>query len=227
MKNEKLKRILIASAVGIIVLLIIALLISTRSCTRRGDTINMYEAINDTLVTYKNKYNQEVAKISIIEAQRTKDFLKIKSADSSIIALQKLVKEQAKKIKNGSAAIIETITVIHDTIQVQHKGDTIYFEDINEWNEIQGQIISDELTYDLIVKNKFDLIFGEEKGVKYGEFVSKNPRTHTEVLRIYQTTPKKKHFGFGFNVGVGGGYDIIHKRAYFGPGGNIGINYNF
>ena len=57
----------------------------------------MYEAINDTLVTYKNKYNQEVAKISIIEAQRTKDFLKIKSADSSIIALQKLVKEQAKK----------------------------------------------------------------------------------------------------------------------------------
>ena len=152
----------------------------------------MYEAVNDTLVTYKNKYNQEVAKISIIEAQRTKDFLKIKSADSSIIALQKLVKEQAKKIKNGSAAIIETITVIHDTIQVQHKGDTIYFEDINEWNEIQGQIISDELTYDLIVKNKFDLIFGEEKGVKYGEFVSKNPRTHTEILRIYQTTPEKE-----------------------------------
>lgn len=213
-----------------IVILIIIFLLSNmiHQCSKRQQTIDNYSSISDSLEHYKNKHGEDVARIGVIESERNKDFLKLKSNDSTIKVLQQLVKDNKNKIKDGgSATIITTTTTIKDTISVYIKGDTTYFEDNNEWIELIGQIIGDSLQYHLMVNNPFTMVVGKEDGKEYVEFTCLNPYTSTKTLRTYTNTTKKRHVKFGLNIGLNAGWDILHGTFYTGPGGGIGLIINF
>lgn len=227
--KEKLIKILKSRLFqNVIFLLIIAflLLLVIQQCSKRQHTIDSfadsYNAMNDSLIHYKNKYGESVAHISLIQFENNKALLKIKTNDSTIKELQSLVKEYEKKIKDNSvAAIIHITTEIHDTILVYHEGDTIYFDKENEWITLYGQIIKDSLSYFLLVNNKFKMIIGEENGKKYSEFISSNPYTSTPVLRVYQNIPRKKRFVLSAGIGAGAGVDLLTKKFCLPVSANI------
>ena len=225
---EKIIKFLKKNAVIIILtaVLIITALLAMRQCSHNKQINKMHEAISDTLKTYKNKYNQEVARIGIIQAERNKDFLKLKSQDSTVIALQDLVQEYKKKIKQGgTATIIEVETLVHDTTLVYYTDSAIFFSDYNEWLELNGEIRDNVLDYHLIVNNKFKMVTGKEKGKPFTEFISENPYTHTNVLRVYQNTGKKKHFVLTTGLGVIGGADLFTGKPALTGGVFLGLGW--
>jgi hypothetical protein len=198
-----------------------------RQCHNHNQELTTYDNISDTLTKYRNKYNQQVACISIIQSERNKDFLKMKSQDRSIIELQKLVKEYKNKIKDGGgASIIHVITTKYDTIPILYKDSLIIFQDSTKWINLKGEIKNNSLAYSLKVRNEFNIIYGKEKRKEYAEITSKNPHTTTEVFRVYQKQ-KKQIISGGINIGIGTGYDMWHQQPYIGIGINAGLNINF
>lgn len=182
-------------------------------CERLEQKVDNYEILSDSLTHYKNKHGEDVARINVLECKKNEDFLKLKTKDSTIKELQSLVKEHNHKIKdNGIATIIHTETTIHDTIPVIYRGDTVFFDEENEWLTLYGQIIKDSLSYYLLINNKFKMITGEEGGKKYSEFICENPYTSTSVLRVYQNIPKKKRFVLSAGGGAGAGIDALSGR---------------
>lgn len=173
-----------------------------------------YNALNSEMVKYKNKYGQEVAKVKVIETERRKDFLTMESQDAAIKKLQKLVKQT----KPETAIIIETVTNLDTITLIDTNG---YFEFSDEWIELIGQTMKDSLTFNLIVKNEFNLI--EKKD--YLEITNLNPYTSTENLRIYKDTPRKKRIVVGAGIGAGIGYDVLTNKPTVNGGVYIGIYY--
>lgn len=211
-----MKKNLIITGLGI--LLLFFLFLNFRQCSSKKDVINSYSALNDTLLIYQNKYGQEVAKIQIIETQRIKDFLKMKSQDSTILKLQKLVKEKNPQ----SALIINTITELHDTIQIYKTDTSIDFNFVDSWINLRGEI-KDSLIFDLLVKNEYNIVY--KKG--YAELTNLNPYSSTSSFRVYERVERKKSFGIGANLGLFCGYDMINKSPVIGIGIGIGLNYDF
>jgi hypothetical protein len=173
-----------------------------------------YTALNSEMVKYKNKYGQEVAKVKVIETARSKDFLTMESQDAAIKKLQKLVKEK----KPETAIIIETVTKVDTFTIIDTNG---YFEFSDEWIELLGQTIKDSLTFNLIVKNEFNLI--EKKG--YLEITNLNPYTSTEALKVYKDIPRRKRIVVGAGLGAGIGYDVLTNKPTVNGGVYIGIYY--
>lgn len=173
-----------------------------------------YTALNSEMVKYKNKYGREVAKVKVIETARRKDFLTMESQDATIKKLQKLVKQT----KPETAIIIETVTKVDTFTIIDTNG---YFDYTDEWIELIGQTIKDSLTFNLIVKNEFNLI--EKKD--YLEITNLNPYTSTENLRIYKDTPRKKRIVVGAGIGAGIGYDVLTNKPTLNGGVYIGIYY--
>jgi len=173
-----------------------------------------YNALNSEMAKYKNKYGQEVAKVKVIETARRKDFLQMESQDATIKKLQKLVKQT----KPETAIIIETVTQIDTFTIIDSNG---YFDYTDEWIELLGQTMKDSLTFNLIVKNEFNLI--EKKG--YLEITNLNPYTSTESIRIYKDTPRKKRIVVGAGLGAGIGYDVLTNKPTVNGGLYIGIFY--
>lgn len=173
-----------------------------------------YSALNSEMVKYRNKYNQEAAKVKVIETARRKDFLQMESQDATIKKLQKLVKQT----KPETAIIIETVTKVDTITLIDTNG---YFDYTDEWVELIGQTINDSLTFNLIVKNEFNLI--EKKG--YLEITNLNPYTSTENLRIYKDIPRRKRIVVGAGIGAGIGYDVLTNKPTVNGGVYIGIFY--
>jgi hypothetical protein len=173
-----------------------------------------YTALNSEMVKYKNKYGQEVAKVKVIETALRKDFLQMESQDAAIKKLQKLVKEK----KPETAIIIETVTKVDTFTIIDTNG---YFEFSDEWIELLGQTIKDSLTFNLIVKNEFNLI--EKKG--YLEITNLNPYTSTEALKVYKDIPRRKRIVVGAGLGAGIGYDVLTNKPTVNGGVYIGIYY--
>lgn len=173
-----------------------------------------YSALNSEMVKYRNKYNQEAAKVKVIETARRKDFLQMESQDATIKKLQKLVKQT----KPETAIIIETVTKVDTFTIIDSNG---YFDYTDAWIELIGKTIKDSLTFNLIVKNEFNLI--EKKD--YLEITNLNPYTSTESIRIYKDTQKRKRFVFGGGAGAGIGYDVLTNKPTVNGGVYIGIFY--
>ena len=57
------------------------------------DLQNLYASTQDTVKYWKNKNGENVAKISVLETDKTRDFIKMATKDSIIKELQKLVKK--------------------------------------------------------------------------------------------------------------------------------------
>lgn len=208
----------------------------------------MINALGDTMTTYKNKYGQEVSRISLIQTERIKDFLAIESKDSIIQKLQREVKANKGRIKdNGSVTVITNTTDIdtsgateityRDTITIN---DTVYiypeysFGIKSKWITANTKANKDSTYLDLSIENAYTVVLGSErpKGFKnlfkpkvaFAEVTNENPYTSTQTIRAYKVqAPKPKRLGIGFNVGYG---LILNSKPIFRPYIGIGIQYN-
>lgn len=209
----------------IAILLIIAGILYFKSCGKgKLETyIDLYEASQDVLHQTRNKLGQEVTKTSLLVAEREKDLLKIKSKDSSIIALQKVVKDYKGKLaaatvlSNSTTDSGTTVTLIeYDTIKTD-TGQYIYPTYTSEWKErwSEGYIKAgkDYVFRDIKVKNEFEITQGWEKQgfLKKKKplvtVVNLNPNTVTQELKSFFVQPYKNKISIG--LGACYGFDII------------------
>lgn len=228
---NKTKIIIIAVVAAL--LLIVAFLIKGRLQKAEEDK-ELLHSLNAKLQTWKNKDSLNMAKIQVIETQKTKNFLALETKDQEIKDLQKLVKDYEKQIKNGSATIIKTETAyVKESII---KVDTICgkcsftYVDTNPWVSATISVTptntdSLNLSLDYKIKNEYHVVIGEEKQSLFKkkpfvEITNLNPYTETTSLRTYQVANKEKKFGLGIQAG----YGINHKLS---PGFYIGIGVHY
>ncbi len=188
----------IISTIAIIVLCILL----WRGCEGEGETEKMYQALNDSLVKTRNSLGQEVSTRQIIEAANKKDFLAIRSKDSTIIALQKLVKNTknvlaATVIKNQTYNSISGNTTVNgrDTIV---SGDTIKIYPeytltrFNKWENISIKANKDSTHIEYKIYNDFNITQSLKKRglfkppVPEIQIVNLNPHTETLDVRSFE-----------------------------------------
>lgn len=233
---------LIRRAVGIAIIVILATLL-LNSRRELEEQIILQEAIHAELETWIDKDGVNRARIQSLETSNTKDFLKLTTKDSSIIALQKSVKSMEKYLKKqGSVTNFSTSTgidtsaktkVIENKVQPQFP---IYWSDFNlqdkqgkSWVYGNSTATKDSTTLKLNVINDYSVTLGIEptgflglgKGKPFGDVKNYNPYSVTEELRTYQVTiPKPKRFGVGPVVAYGFGTTSIKGQWFVGIGGS-------
>lgn len=219
----------------LIAIAVVAILSSVRSCSdakrKEKASIELINALGDSLKVTINKLGQQEAKIKVIETEDPEIFLKLQTKDAEIAALQHLVKNNIKDLI--SASIIKTHTdIIHSAPTTIIKTDTVenvvyptYHAKIDEDGWIVGTITAnkDSITPNLRVHNEYDVVIKEEKGVPYANITNKNPFSSTTTYKTYNVTvPKPSNFGVGAIVGPG-----ISTQGTFHGFVGVGIYYNF
>ena len=241
------KNTIILSVVGLVVLLLVALTISISIISKQKRNVvnqeQLYNAITDTLKTWKDKDNLNLAKIQIMQTDKAKDFLNIKNLTGTNLELQNLIKSQKGKIKDLNAALIlKSETTITDTTRVFYPigGDTIVFSKsilldkiVNEWINVTFGFKMGNSYFDMNLNNVYEVTMGYEggnlfkKGIPYATVKNLNPYTTTTDMKVYQVQiPKQKRFGIGLQVGYGGLYDIMNKKLGHGVYVGLGGTYN-
>lgn len=200
------------------------------------------EVLADSIKQYKTKDGLNAARIKAFEASEAEHFLQIITKDSTILKLQKLVKENQKYIgKQGSAAIINTQGYAEAIVPTKIKNDPlipatgnypVYESNFNLKGWIWGSSIStkDSTSYKINYREELSLVIGREKtgflglgkSTPYADVTLHNPYSVVKDMRVYQTkVPPIKRFGIGPNIsyGIGSGFQ---SQVFFG----VGLNYN-
>jgi hypothetical protein len=184
-------------------------------------------ALTDSVETFKNAHNQNVAKISILETGKVKDFLKIKSQDKEIIKLQADVKANKKRLgNNGSVTNFDSTTDINISVPTGStaskdtliaKGtlgtpDTLkiypeYKSSINLGKWVVAKIIAnkDSTSLTQTIENEYTLVLGREP-VKRTGFLGfgKDYKSFAEVTNLnpYSKTSTIRSYRVVDNVKV-------------------------
>lgn len=207
------------------------------------DQVNLYNAITDTLQTWKDKDSLNNAKIQVMQTEKASDFLKIQNLTGTNLELQNLIKSQGKRIKDlNTALIVKSETIIRDTTRIYYpiEGDTIIFSQSvlldsieNEWITALYGFNKGRSILDFTLINDYQITIGYEggnvfrQGIPFATIKNLNPYTITNDLRVYQTSMKKqKRIGISLQTGFGGLYNINTKTLGYGPYIGLGINYN-
>lgn len=225
----------------VLILFIIVLLLKDCKAGHQlssNDTMNV--ALKDSLKTWKDKEGNLKASISLLQNQNSKYFTNLTSADSTIVKLQKLVKQNEAKIKHGgSATIVDTEADIHVVAPSQTSSfttahDTVYANYKSNFN-IKGWVwgtvsaTKDSTTIGMRFKEEIDVVIGIEKtgflglgkGKPFAEVTLHNPFNKVSTLRAYSNKPAPtKRFGIGPVAAYGVGPGFI-------PGVFVGIGVNW
>lgn len=192
-----------------------------------------WKAANDSVEYYKLKNGQ-------LMAEKTQFIL----SEKDMLAQLNMTKDELKDLKKKLGKKPTTITKIETEIRV----DSIYIESkplyvsrdslvipisfSDKWFAMNGLVeYKDSLarTNMYNISMNASLTVGSTENNKF--FVtSPNPYLHiTDITSVVseKTKPKRKHWGFGINIGPSVGYDFHHKDIYYGIGGSIGLQYNF
>lgn len=243
-KKHKIKQILIRIGLMILFVLFILGMVSLRKCRNLEEKTTIYNHLNDSTTYYKNKYGNEVARNTVLEASNVNTFLAIKSKDETIKWLQKEVKDNKAKIKDGgSISVIGTevyftgsngTIVAFDTKPVKI-GDTVYYYPTYKsnskdttWVDYNITANKDSTHVDFKVKNKYSVVIGETRDKWYKkkypivEVTNKNPYDKIKTLKAFEVKDSRSNrLGLGIGVGVG----VTPKGIQ--PCFNIGLQYNF
>lgn len=177
--------------------------------------IEVNEALRDTMVQYKNKYNQEVTERRSIEFENIKQhrqyIAKLDSKDSLIIRLQKKLKDM-----KGSGVAIDMTTsvagqvkteVTHDTVAGDSSLAPVYnFIYQDDWVNLKVKSEKDSSSFSLQVKNKLDIVTIEKRdkflGPKYTavQITQLSPYSHTDNVQSFTIKPKR--FPLGLTIGL-------------------------
>lgn len=208
-------------------------------------SIELVNSLSDTLKLREKEDSSQVATISLLETQSSKDFINIQTKDEEIKRLQNLVKEYKNKIpKGGTATIVTAQTSIDKTSPtIINSRDTIkvdslvyvypeYKSNVGLGKWITGSVIAnkDSTNLNLLVDNEYDIVIGETGNFwtwnkkPFVELTNHNPYTKTKTLRTYKvSTPKKRRVGIGFFAGYG---MTIQLNPVWRPVMGVALQYN-
>jgi hypothetical protein len=223
---------------------ILAIIFLIRSCNSElqlATNNTMNESLKDSLKTWRDKEGNYKANITLLENENSQYFTNWNTADSTVIQLQKLVKQYESKIKKGgSATVINTdadinivapsqtsgFTTVHDTVYANYKSDF----NIEGWVWGTVSASKDSTTIGMRFKEEIDVVIGTEKtgflGLgkpkPFAEVTLHNPFNKVSTLRAYSNKPlPPKRFGIGPVVAYGVGPGFI-PGVFVG----VGINWN-
>lgn len=233
--NFILKNIpLLCIGLAFLIVIILSVYSGFRQAKKDREKVEMYEKLQDSIISFKNKNGQLVNKISVLESSNYKTFLEIKSKDSTVLWLQKEVEKYKKKLNTpgGTAVVIDRETDV-DTIykkeiqyvEVQGK---IYLKDTlqNKWITNIYERRGDSSLWKLRVKDEFSIAIIEDKGKKFAEITNNSPYSDTKNIRVWQFSGEKKkpkRVGLGVHAGYGLTADpVIKLTPYVG----VGISWN-
>ena len=241
--NNKLNIVLLGIIAILLGVAIFLGVIANKNKDSYREQVSLYNAITDTLKTWKDKDSLNNAKIQVMQTEKTADFLKIQNLTGTNLELQNLIKSQGKRIKDlNTALIVKSETIIRDTTRIYYpiEGDTIIFSQSvlldsieNEWITALYGFNKGRSVLDFTLVNDYHITIGYEggnvfkQGTPFAIIKNLNPYTITNDLRVYQTSMKKqKRIGVSLQAGFGGLYDIKIKTLGYGPYIGLGINYN-
>lgn len=229
---------------AILVIAVVVLLIDTCNQRRKAEQVGRnYSVAADSLKTTVNKLGQQEATIRAFEVSSKKAFLKFHTKDSTILWLQKSVKDYKGKLASASVAGIRTKDE-GVTATVLVNGDTIWLNDTvdfivetpysTEWDEkwSKGSIFADKdsIYRDIQVRNEFEITTGygrwnpfKRRELKI-EILNLNPNTVTTELRSVVVKAPEHRIG----VGVYSGYGLtatVSGDLYHGFQAGVGVHY--
>jgi hypothetical protein len=214
------------SAILIIVVLLLVYFLGcsvVKSAKKENEQTNLINALGDTLKLTRLSDSSQKAAIQAFVTEKIKDFYTIKSKDSTIVALQDIVRQNEKKLKGGGSAVVvkgETSIVSSGPTIIEHTNyDTVdkpvfpvYKATIIEkrgWYTIKSRADKDSTHIDLTIANSYDVIVGKEKGKWFANVTNHNPYSSIKSMRAYhvevpETRQKRVNLaifgGYGYNL---------------------------
>ena len=217
---------------------------------RSKEQESLLKSANSEMVTYKDKYGREVVLTEQLKVENANTFLKLKSSDSLIVALQLLVKDNKDKLSgNSSATIIKTEGSIKkntSTIVTKDKDkikdNEIEFDNFptystkfkDKWTEYSIIADKDSISVDFRYVDKYSLVLGREKDkslslfgrlfskkIDYAWVTTESPYSKIKETKTLQVTvPKEPKLSLGIQAGYGFSKDL-QPAPYIG----IGVSY--
>lgn len=226
----------------LLIALIFTVLICMKYCKKTENIVKIntiYEHINDSITHYKNKYNEQVNKTSLLQGDNIKLLINIKTNNKSIISLQKEVKQYKNQVKDGGNVTIigdnttfTATTATSITISPVNKTDSllVYSTENKDTTWIKYKIVAnkDSTNIQLKIKNEYTVVIGEEKISLFKKtpivlVTNKNPYTFINELKAFKVESKiRNHVGIGIQAGYGIGLFTYKPEPFIG----IGIHYN-
>lgn len=173
----------------------------------RKESLNLINALGDTIKIWKDKDGLNRSKISVLESYRTQDFLTLQTKDKQILELQKRVKEYKDKLKEGSSVTIVKGETVYDTIYETKDsireilGEISIIDTVdNKWITSVFGFNKDSTIYSLKVRNNYTVVIGEEKQgflkprKPFAEVINENPYSVTDTLRTYRVSTNTSSF---------------------------------
>lgn len=226
----------------LLVACVLTVLIVMKQC-KKDDTIvqtnTLYEHANDSVSYYKDKYNNQVASTYLLQGTNTALLLNLKTTNETVKWLQQEVRDNKDKVKDGGTiGVIGTSTnftaTTSTTVLPLSNGETnpTYITQQTDSTWIVYKIIAkkDSTKFNLKVKNKYTVVFGEEK-IKGKLFkkqpvalvTNKNPYTQVTEMKVFEVTNKVRK---RISLSVGAGYCVplftFKPQPYIG----VGVHYN-
>lgn len=194
----------------------------------------IYQNLNDSITFYKDKLGRTHAEYSILKGEKIDLLTNIKTKDSTIIELQKLVKNNKSNLNNGGDAIIvhtvDTITktTLTSIIPLKDSCDVEYITSFKDkWLDYKIQAKRDTTLLKLELINQYSVIIGSKRDKWYHkkqafvDVVNDNPYDKIKTVRAYQVEDKTKNQKIIIGLQAGYGITIKGLSPYVG----IGITY--
>ena len=221
------------------ILLIVAIIAITlfvyKSCDYKqkyDERVQLGQALDDSLTSYKNKEGELVGRIATLRSQNIKAFLQIHSKDSTVNSLKSLVGKYKKQLKKGGSAGVVTIQgetkIITKTVVDSVKGSYSSKFNLNGWIWGSVSMDADSTKLSIKAKEKVEFIIGKERtgflGLGKGKYFSdvklSNPYNVVQDFRTYEVDiPTYK---WSLTAGVVGMYDVNTGNILIGPGVTLG-----
>lgn len=196
----------------------------------------LVEASASSLLVWKNKNGENLAKIQVLETKNEKTFLAFETQNQTIKELQELVKENQKLFKDskGVAGIIKSETTIDTTtattVTETDQEHPIYSSNIeNEWYSVKVKSSFDYTNISLKTYHNLSLVMGSEsqgffkKDKTFATVKDSNPYSNITDMRVYNVTENTKNFV----VGPYGGYGVVKVDSDIKIGWQIGIGITY
>lgn len=222
--------------IAIAMLTLIAIGLVLRGCEQEKKLVETNKLLvdaNSELVVWKDAEGKSSAKITAMETEKAKDFLRLQSKDVDILQLQSLVRDYKSKLnKGGSISIIKTeanidttisTVVTIDTTQTVKEGDCpspTYSSTFNLDNWVTGSTVAtkDSTRVKVKFREQLDVIIGRDKtgflglgkGTPFAQVNLHNPYNEVTQIKTYsvkEPPTKYWHVGIGVFYGVGNSFE--------------------
>ena len=206
---------------GIAIVAFVASFIHSNQKT--NETLEMVNALQDTVKVYTDEYGDKITEISQIRTSDPKVFVNVKTDDKRVQELQAEVDKYKSQLEQGgsvtqfeSSTHINTPLILSTTEDGKIKGtasDSTWYQLETTFDPISKQVESD-----VKIKNDYTVAIVEDDGQVVVKIKNRNPYSTEGEVRTYAKLPKdEKKWGIGPFVG----YDPI-KGSTIG----VGISYH-